>query len=137
MCINVELYESFDNAENINVYNNGEMNVYGAGTEEFDNVLTGWKIMTDGARDMPAFGVSLNSETLKVLKSGIWVEFYFGKVYESNGMPYEKLLINVQKSSYGFNLIRYNSQGGYYGRCFYYDLAGNTMDDFYDILQNL
>ena len=79
----------------------------------------------------------MNSETLKVLKSGIWVEFDFGKVYESNGMPYEKLLINVQKSSYGFNLIRYNSQGGYYGRCFYYDLAGNTMDDFYDILQNL
>ena len=137
MCINVELYESFDNAENINVYNNGEMNVYGAGTEEFDNVLTGWKIITDGARDMPAFGVSINSYTLKEMEKGIWLEFEYDNALEVNGMPFEKLLVNVVSSFCGFNIIRYNADFGYEGRCFYLDLNGKNMSELYDLLNKI
>ena len=137
MCIAVELYEAFDFAEKINVYNDGEISFYCAGEEKFEKILIGWKTMIEDAHEMPAFGVSLNSETLKAIKSGVWVEFVFDKIYESNGMPYEKLLINAERGKQGFNLIRYNSNGGYDGRCFYYDLIGKDMSNFYDILLNL
>ena len=137
MNIATELCDVFDNAEKINVYNEGNITVYNSGDSSFNKILVGWKAMIENAHEMPAFGVSLDRETRKAMNGGEWVEFVFGKTYESNGMPYEKLLVNVNKSWQGFNLIRYNSKGGYDGRCFYYDLVGKNMADFCDILLNL
>lgn len=137
MGIEIELEDVFCSAEKITVYNNGTVSVYGAGEKEFNDILVGWKAMTDGAHETPAFGVSLNRETEKALKKGIWAEFVFGTEYEYNGMPFEKLLINVEKDFCGFNIIRYTNEWGYEGRCFYYDLVGKNMADFYNILVNL
>ena len=134
MVIEIELKDVFDKADKINYLNDGEKECYYAGDERFEEVLLSFKEMIENARQMPAFGVSLNNETLKVINSGVWVEFDFGKTYESSGMPYEKLLINVNKSWQAFNLIRYNSSCGYAGRCFHYALVGNDMSNFYDIL---
>lgn len=134
MSICIDLDKSFTTAESLNVYNEGELTVIDRGDEKFDGIMVGWSRMIEVAHDMPAFGVSINDLTLKELKHGLWVEFAFGEVYESNGMPYEKLLIKVEKDFYGFNLIRYTAESGYTGRCFYYDLVNKNMDDFYDLL---
>lgn len=135
MSITVELYEAFDYSDVINVYDEGSVVSYGKGEDRFEEILSGFKTLIDGAHDMPAFGVSINSLTTKEMQKGLWVEFGFDQQYKSNGMPYEKLLVNVQKSFAGFNIVRYNSDSGYDGRCFYYDLVNKDMSDFYDILR--
>lgn len=137
MCISVELNEAFDYAEKINVYNDGQTTVYRPQDRGFDEIIVGWKAMIDGARTMPAFGVSLDRETRQELKHDLWVEFDFDRRMEYRRMPYEKLLIKVERYNSGFNLIRYTAEKGYDGRCFYYDLVNNNMSDFYDILLNL
>lgn len=135
MSITVELYEAFDYSDVINVYDEGSVVSYGKGEDRFEEILSGFKTLIDGAHDMPAFGVSINSLTTKEMQKGLWVEFGFDRQYKSNGMPYEKLLINVQKSFAGFNIVRYNADSGYDGRCFYYDLVNKDMSDFYNILR--
>lgn len=132
-----EIYGAFEYAQQINVYNEGKKTSYSAGGAEYKKILDCWNTMIAGAHDMPAFGVSLNNYTVKEMKKGIWLEFDFKKVLECNGMSFEKLLIDVQKNFYGFNLIRYNAERGYDGRCFYLDLVGKNMDILYDLLLNL
>lgn len=135
ICIGLE--KAFDCAQEINIYNQGECSTYGCGEPVFNTVLNGFKEMIDGAHEMPAFGVSINNLTMEARSEGLWVEFAFDKTYESNGMPYEKLLIEVRQGYQGFNINRYNSQYGYDGRCFYYDLVNKNMDNFYNILINI
>ena len=136
MYIDIELYEVFNCAENINVYDGGKILTYSAQDEEYKRILASWYEMIDGAHQMPAYGVSLNRETVVAMKEGLWLEFEFGKIYESDGMPYKKLLINVQSGFSGFNLIRYNAKTGYDGRCFYYDLINKNMANLHDLLSN-
>lgn len=129
-----EINGVFEYAETINVYNDGAKVSYGAGDGEYKNILKCWNELIEGAHDMPAFGVSIDRYTVEEMKKGLWVEFDFGKELEHNGMPFEKLLIEVKKDNYGFNLIRYNAKSGYEGRCFYFDLVGKNMSNFYDML---
>ena len=133
----MEIFEVFDEAEIINVYDVGVKTAYSAGEGKYNEILASWNKMIDGAHDMPAYGVSLDNLTRNELKSGLWVEFEFGRVLECNGMPFEKLLIQVDKEFQGFNLIRYNTGYGYDGRCFYFDLNGKNMGNFHDLLLNL
>ena len=93
--------------------------------------------MIDGAHQMPAFGVSINEYTVQEMKKGKWLEFVFPEQTECDGMPFERLLINVQKEGYGFNLIRYNAEQGYDGRCFYLDLVNKNTGNLYNILLDL
>lgn len=137
MSISVELDDAFEYAEKINVYNEGDKGVYGSDDDKYDKILVGFKEMIDGAHIMPAFGVSLDGETRKELNSGLWVEFEFNEQMDYNEMPFEKLLIKVEENYSGFNLIRYTSTEGYFGRCFYYDLVNKNMSEFYTVLMNL
>ncbi|MDE6373855.1 MAG: hypothetical protein K2L72_05080, partial [Clostridia bacterium] len=123
----VELEKITDYAKSINVYNEGQRTAYVVGESEFNEICASWNSMLDGAHIMPAFGVSLNKETVRELKNGVWAEFVFGQELSSDGMPYEKLLVKVQPDWCGFNIIRYTAERGYDGRCFYYDLVGRTM----------
>ena len=137
MCIQVQLNETFCKCKKVNVYKDGDVSAYFKGDSVCDNIIEVFSCIIDGAHEMPAYGVSLNNETLTELSNVIWLDFIFDKLYESNGLTFEKLLISVQKNFYGFNIIRYNSDFGYDGRCFYYDLAGRNMDDLYNLLINL
>lgn len=137
MVIMEEISRAFSYAENINVYNGGVKVSYAAKEEPYNKILACWNEMIKGAHDMPAYGVSLNGYTVEKMKDGLWVEFCFGRVLKCNGMPFEKLLIEVNSGYNGFNLIRYTTQRGYDGRCFYLDLVGKTMDEFYNLLRNL
>ena len=137
MVIMEEISEVFGYAENINVYNGGVKTIYAAGSDNYKAIMSCWNKTIDGAHDMPAYGVSLNHLTVKELEKNLWVEFDFGRALECNEMPFEKLLVQVGKEYYGFNLIRYTSDRGYDGRCFYLDLVGKNMNDFYDLLADL
>ncbi len=137
MFIAMELNEIIESSDSINVYNNGETFVYRQQDAPYSQIIDGWTTMTDGVHEMPAFGVSLNKQTVEAMNDGLWVEFVFDKQYTHSGMSFEKLLVNVEKEWQGFNIIRYNADDGYSGRCYYYDLVGKDMSQFYDILANL
>lgn len=137
MCVFIDLVDGVKNAQQINVYNDGNMYVCNAGENAFNDIVTAWSEMTRGSHEMPAFGVSLDRETKKAKSSGVWVEFVFGKKLEYNEMPFENLLVNVQKSFHGFNIIRYTSKCGYDGRCFYLDILSKDMSNLYEVLSNV
>lgn len=137
MICEVELENSFNLAEEIVIYNDGKTTKYSSGSKEYEAVQEGWSELLDGAHYMPAFGVSIHRYTVEALKSGLWVEFDYGKLYQSYGLDFEKLLINVVPEDMGFNIIRYTEEYGYDGRCFYFDLNNKNSSAFYDILINL
>ena len=133
----LELNEIIASSEYINVYNNGDVTAYKQNETPYNKIVEGWTVLCENARQMPAFGVSLNNETIEAKKVGLWVEFVFDKQYTHSEMTFEKLLVKVEKHWQGFNIFRYNAEGGYIGRCYYFDLVGNNMSQFYDILMNL
>lgn len=137
MLIEMELNEVIDYSEKINVFKNGETVTYVKGESPYCQIIDGWRSLTENVHEMPAYGVSLNNETIKAMKNGLWVEFVFDKQFWHNEMPFERLLVNAEKDWQGFNIIRYTTQEGYSGRCYYFDLINKNMSEFYDILANL
>lgn len=130
----MELQQVFSQAEEIAVYEDGEVSLYSAGGDGFRQIMAEWSALLDGSVTMPAFGVSINEFTVNAMKSGIWVEFAFSSQQKSEGMEFEKLLVEVKPDYMGFNVNRYNSGYGYAGRCYYIDLRGKNMQSFYDFL---
>ncbi len=131
----IQLDKITDYAQKINVIKDGVTTAYVVGESKFKEICAQWNQMLVGAHRMPAYGVSLNRETVKAVKSGVWAEFVFDKKLSADGMPFERLLVNVRPEWSGFNIVRYTSEYGYDGRCFYYDLA-KDMSGFYNCLVN-
>lgn len=130
------MLQILDEVQIINIYDNGSEVRLLPAQMGYKLVLNGFKNLIRDARRMPAFAVSLDGETRTAMGEGLWVEFDFGKPLIYAEMPFEKLLMQVNSSFSGFNLIRYNSKDGYAGRCFYYDING-TLSGFYDILKSV
>lgn len=122
------LTDTFFEAEKYFIYYNGEKQEINANL-----IFPELKKMCEKSYFSPAFGVSINQYTLNELKKGLWLEMEYSESKEFAEMPYEKLLINFQPDFYGFNIIRYNSNGGYDGRCYYLNLNGNSTN-FYNTL---
>ncbi|MGN0817855.1 MAG: hypothetical protein ACI4L9_02695 [Candidatus Coproplasma sp.] len=137
MIVYDEIFESFSESERINVYTDGKCKTYESDSSGYNDIISVWDDMTEGARQMPAYGVSLNVETEKAIKNGLWLEFIFLQPCECAGMNFEKLLVEVQSEYSGFNVIRYNLTYGYDGRCYYIDLIGKNMSKLYDYLSNI
>ena len=137
MFIVTELNDIIASSESINVYDDGKMTTYSQNETPYNQIVEGWKDMTENAREMPAFSVSLNNETMQALKAGLWVEFVFDNEYTHSNMTFEKLLVKVENDFRGFNIMRYNAQAGYSGRCYYLDLVDKNMSQLADILSNL
>jgi hypothetical protein len=89
--------------------------------------------MLQDSHTMPAFGVSIHTETLKAIKNGVWLKLQYNGTQEVDGMPFDELLIEVNPEFSGFNIIRGN-KGIYEGRCFYIDLDNITMELLYDFV---
>ncbi len=130
----MELQQVFSQAEEIAVYTDGEVSVYPADGDGFRQIIAEWSALLDGSVTMPAFGVSINDYTVSAIKSGKWVEFAYSSQQKSEGMEFEKLLVEVKPDYMGFNVNRYNSGYGYAGRCYYIDLRGKSMQSFYNFL---
>lgn len=122
--------------QSVTVMRDGGKTQYVPANPQFSVVMQGFKDMLSGARKMPAFGVSLNDETSSATARGVWVELDYGKKRVMDEMSFERLLFEVNASHTGFNLIRYNSACGYYGRCYYFDLT-KDMSAFYNIIVSL
>ena len=98
--------------------------------EDLKNILNQ---MLQDSHPMPALGISLHTETLESLKSGIWLKLQYNGTQYVDDMPFDELLINVNSEFFGFNIIRGN-KGVYDGRCYYIDLVDNTMSPLYEHL---
>lgn len=132
----ITVQQIFDEVQQISIYNNGSAVKLLPAQMGYKLVINAFKNLLSDARQMPAFGVSLDDQTREAIKEGMWVEFDFGKKLWYSEMSFEKLLVNVVSSYSGFNVIRYNAQDGYSGRCYYFALSGD-MSPFYDILQSV
>ena len=91
------------------------------------------KDMLNDSHTMPAFGVSIHTETLSAIKTGVWLKLQYNGTQDVDGMMFDELLIQINPDFTGFNIIRGN-RGIYEGRCFYIDLIGNTMKQLYDFI---
>ena len=123
-------------ATSICVYENGDLYEYLQGSEEYTNIMNTFLEMIKVAREMPAFGVSLHNETIEAKKNGWWIEFQFNETKVHNEMPFDSLLICVEKDYMGFNLIRKHNDM-YEGRCFYVDLVEKDMSELLTCLENV
>lgn len=132
----VTVQEIFDEVQQIDIYDNGSNIKLLPAQMGYKLVINAFKNLLAGARQMPAFGVSLDNETRAAMSEGLWVEFDFGKQLWYSQMSFEKLLVQVVSSYSGFNVIRYNADGGYHGRCYYFALDGD-MSNFYNILKSV
>ncbi len=129
-----EINEIFEETRDINIYNDGAVVTYSDGDNRFTEIMAEWGRLLDGSYEMPAFGVSIDRLTVAEMKSGLWLEFCFGKTCYYNEMDFEKLLVKVEQENYGFNIIRYNADRGYDGRCYYIDLNKSNMANLYQLL---
>ncbi len=125
----------FDSCACIVVYDDGQKTTFNKGDQKYEEILGALKHITNGAYDMPAFGVSLDKETRKSLNSGFWIELVYESEQEHNGMPFSSLLIEINKDYSGFNLIR-QVNGKYEGRCFYLQLQEN-MEQLFNTVENI
>lgn len=126
-----ELNDIVKGAESIALYKGGIKSCYPRGDLRFRALLTAWEKMTEGARRMPAFGVSIDKLTREEMKVGTWIEFNFDAEQSCAGMPFVRLLVKVNRGYKGFNIVRFYD-GKYEGRCYYVDLAGGDMGPIAD-----
>ncbi len=89
--------------------------------------------MLQDSRVMPAFGVSIHQYTLDDMKNGVWLKLSYNGEQWVDEMPFDELLIKVDKAYSGFNIIRGN-KGIYEGRCYYINLVDTTMKDLYNFI---
>lgn len=132
-----EINQAFDEAKEIVVYFNGQTKCFEKSDLEFTQILTKWNDMLKGSHPMPALGVSLDEETKTQMKEGYWIEFDFKTQQFCYQMPFEKLLVNIKCDYSGFNVIRYNTTDGYFGRCFYLMLQSDMSEFFKYMTDNL
>ena len=123
--------DSFNSVKTISVIKDDETEKFNEDSNEFKNIIKTLKEITEYSHDMPAFGVSIDNLTREEMKVGLWLELEFENTCYFNEMPFDALLIKVEKDAYGFNLIR-RHDGEYEGRCFYLSL-NESMNKLYNI----
>ena len=121
--------EYFGKASAVRVLNGGEEKVFGRESAVFAEIADAIGEMLSEARQMPAFGVSIDKLTREEMKKGLWVEFIFDGKQMCENMPFESLLAAVKAPYRGLNIVR-NCGGMYQGRCFYIDLGEKDMSAF-------
>ena len=107
-----------------------EVNIHGKSKEiekenkEFNAIFLRLKDLFANSRLMPAFGVSIHSQTLNELKNHKWIKICFSQEMSKNGLKFSSLLFKLEEVE-GFNLIR-EFNNSYDGRCLYLDLNEKT-----------
>lgn len=131
MCSSVmSLPEALGQASQVNAYRDGQEIVM---TEsEKAQLQEKVDLVFQDAILMPALGVSLDEQTKQDMQQGLWLQFEYGDIKVCNELPFDTLLIHVEKDFTGLNVIRGN-QGNYWGRCFYLGLKSD-MNELYDFL---
>lgn len=133
----MEIQQVFTESEKINVYNDGTKKSFSRQSAEYGKIFDCWQDTISLSRQMPAFGVSLNDDTVQAMKRGVWLEFEFAETKCVSEMCFDKILVYVMEGYQGINLVRNLNGQGYSGRCYYLDLNGKNMTKMYDLLANL
>lgn len=132
--VQLPIKEIIQHCQSVNVVYNGVQNKLPK--QDMQSTVSVFCEMIDDAYEMPAFGVAINNEVEEHKKHGVFVEFCFNDLTEHNGMPFYKLLVEVNAEYSGFNIIRYYD-AGYNGRCFYINLNNGTMKNLYNHILSL
>ncbi len=130
----IEKYFSLATA--VVIHADGKTTKYTKEFNEYGQILSSLNNICHDCREMPAYGVSLDRETKAEIKVGLWLELAYDKTLEHNDMPFDTLLIKVEKDYQGFGIIRGNG-GVYEGRCFHIYCPKNTMENLYDLLRKI
>lgn len=131
--ISADIYDTLNDCKTIETHVNGETLTHNSNSAEFDEILSQMDIMLTGSHEMPAFGVSLDNETKDAMKKGVWLKLIYDKTFVHNEMPFDSLLIQIEKDWTGFNIYRGNN-GIYEGRCFYIDIVDSDMSELYEVI---
>ena len=123
------LAKFFPEAACIRLLSDGVCREFQKDEEDFTALTDCWLNVLQGAIQMPAFGVSIDSLTREEMKNGLWAEFCFDGERRCGSMPFDSLLIAVRGEYKGLNVVR-KTEGKYQGRCFYIDLGKKDMSDF-------
>lgn len=130
-----ELTDAFSCASKIVVTIEGDDYAFEKGNDKYEKIVASLISVSKNSHEMPAYCVSLDEETRKARKFGLWVELVFDGASKHNGMDFESLLIKVEKEDYAISFIRkYN--GKYEGRCFHLSLDGTTKE-LYDVVESI
>lgn len=132
---NFNLVNVFDFANSINIIYDNSTHTFSREDKEYDEIINAFYKIAEKSHEMPALGVSLHEDTVNEMQSGLFVEFVFDGTQIYNDMPFDALLIKVEKENTGFNIIR-KYQDKYEGRCYYLQL-NQDMQHLYDTLINL
>lgn len=125
----------FEKAKSITIFKNGKSRIFKENEKEFKNIIQQFTEQTQNSVEMPAYAVSLHNETIKAINDGLWIQFNFEQEKTHREMPFDALLININKDYCGVNIIRHYKDK-YEGRCFYLNLD-NNLNDFYKFLDEL
>ena len=132
-CAQYNVVSFFEGYSTIQIYRDGtQIELSEENKNKFDELFCS---SIEGAIQKPAYGVVTNDILQEQLKQGIWIKFTFSQTIIKSQMPFDELIINITKDSFGLNIYRGND-GVFEGRCFYLDLKGN-LNDFYDFIENL
>lgn len=123
------LYDFFENADSITIYNSNNKLNFKKNTPEFNELLSEFQDTIYNSYELPALSVSLHNETIQALKLDCWIEFNFTSTLSHNDLPFQSLLIQITPEQNALNIIRkQNSQ--YEGRCFYLNLDSTKTSLF-------
>ena len=118
------LNEIIKKTESVTIVVDGKKKEIKKGNENFNKIIDNVLSCFEGARIMPALGVSLHNLTVEEMKQNKWIKLNFNKTVTLNELPFDSLLFRLDEC-YGINLIR-QTNGKYEGRCIYLDLDGKT-----------
>lgn len=119
------LADAFNSSSKMIVSFDGVDFSFEKGSDKYEVVMTAINQTIKDSHEMPAYCVSLDEETRKERKTGVWVELIYDSHSKHEGMDFESLLFKVEEDDYAISFIRkYN--GKYEGRCFHLSLAGST-----------
>ncbi len=136
MCDLDSIDKYFGYSNSVITYTDGTAIEYKSGTEKYGEIIALLEEICEGSREMPAYGVSLNEETKKEMKNGVWLELVYLTPQAHSDMPFDSLLIWVQPHFQGFDLIR-GQKGKYEGKCFHIYSPKTTMEKLYNYLISL
>ena len=126
------IQDAIMNADSITVNISQNEYVVDKGSAQYDGLMDFVQRILDGSHQVPALGVAIHSEVIEEKKNKNWIEFKFGESSECGEMPFDSLLIFLEKDMGGINVLR-SYKGKYEGRCFYINLNSN-LSDFFNIL---
>ena len=133
MCPHYSIVKCFNGATLLECYSDGaRIELTQNDLVEFNSLFSQ---ALEGAREMPAYCVSLHEESVKALEEGIWARFVFSNLQVHNDMTFNDLFVKIERDTQGVNIIRGNF-GFLEGRCFYLDLE-NNFNELYDFLSGL